>query len=64
MTVTNYVVLCCVVLIALTFSLERQAWGAGHAAKALEVLLRAAGEDEGVADSVATAIAAIDASGE
>lgn len=56
--------LCCVVLIALTFSLERQAWGAGHAAKALEVLLRAAGEDEGVADSVATAIAAIDASGE
>ena len=45
-------------------SLDRQAWGAGHAAKILEVLLRAAGENEGAADSVATAIAAIDASGE
>jgi hypothetical protein len=44
-------------------SLSLQAWGAGHAAKVLEVLLRATGVNEQSADPIATAIAGIDASG-
>ena len=41
---------------------DRAAWAAGHAAKALEVLLRADGVNVGGADPIATAIAGIDAS--